>query len=77
MCKKAIKKWVNNILNYLKILLFLDIDVNVKNLKNKIAKMYFYGQSSEYEEAVVIFTHLVEKRNVYLIVVDFFSYCFI
>ncbi len=34
--------------------------------------MYFYGQSSEYEEAVVIFTHLVEKRNVYLIVVDFF-----
>lgn len=36
--------------------------------------MYFYGQSSEYEEAVVIFTHLVEKKKctVYLIVVDFF-----
>lgn len=37
--------------------------------------MYLYGQGSEYEEAVDIFTHLL-KNNLYLVVVVF-SYCFI
>ncbi len=45
-------------------------------LKTKLAKIYLYGQGSEYEEAVDIFTQLVEKINVYIIVVVF-SFCFI